>query len=720
MNIQQVIIQKTLRIPQIQGKPGAGGAFARQLDGTLMSIGFKLSGEAFQYFAALSPDSIEKMSKDILKAIQVLVGAHVQHNVYFKDFPQNVPDTEEFWIACIEDALRNEKTSELIATQLASGLVNLLDLPKYGQYQHAYEEMVARHDEFIPSLKDRMTILHLGEAFTKERHNLYLQIAGSKIPANAEDRKLLEELTRICVTEGQPESIPVRENRAIINAVRIGLEQSLIVDTVTDVLRLACHLSGGDVTLTEKTKFQSFPRAHRRMIMKTLNGIASPQKLRDVLLYPEEWKRLGERLKPHEYQAYGRAQTVFAIARGEEKSIRSQASLIEASFANQQAKIALQFLAQSPGAALRTLNRLLLAGVSPEDVTAALYGKMDQVSSRVLLAVREYLMNRIQTQGRRIFANAKGKVFVEETVTLPVLNKETVDFLCAWIDTEIIKRLPKVQTVCFDPIILQTAIPLSNKNVGNGLGILPRGSLMPVTSEHLRFFVYWKEQSIRTDYDLSTLFLAADFTDAGQVSWTNLRDYNVAHSGDITSAPEGAFESIDIPLSKIKASYIVPQVNIYSGEDFLTTEESFFGYMSREAIQKGLPFEPRTVRMKSSMRGKGKVALPIVFIKRADGQWFAKWLCLYLNGHTTMNRVEGNRVTTSMIIKAIVQRQYLTFSYLMRICAENGIRISLYDRQSIADMNTGQSYYLGLSRPDGLPKETTVITPDTFSEFLTT
>ena len=85
------------------------------------------------------------------------------------------------------------------------------------------------------------------------------------------------------------------------------------------------------------------------------------------------------------------------------------------------------------------------------------------------------------------------------------------------------------------------------------------------------------------------------------------------HSGDITEAPEGASEFIEIDLSTVAARYIVPQVNVYAGEGFEEVAESFFGFMERDGEQQGRPYEPRTVRMKSDLRGAGRIALPLVF-----------------------------------------------------------------------------------------------------------
>ncbi|MFD2349516.1 hypothetical protein ACFSTC_09245 [Nonomuraea ferruginea] len=76
---------------------------------------------------------------------------------------------------------------------------------------------------------------------------------------------------------------------------------------MTDVLRLACALSGGDVTLATPTRFRSFRRAERRALLRALDAVATPAKLGDVPRHRERWKRLGERLHPHEYPLLPRA-----------------------------------------------------------------------------------------------------------------------------------------------------------------------------------------------------------------------------------------------------------------------------------------------------------------------------------------------------------------------------------------------------------------------------
>ena len=203
-------------------------------------------------------------------------------------------------------------------------------------------------------------MLHRGGTPRAEEQALYLELAGSRVPLAGEDLALLAALAAECAEGPQPERIPVRENRAVINKVALAGGRPLLADTVTDVLRLAAAVSGGDVTLETATRFRSFARPERRVIMAALDSVVreSPAKLTDVARYAEPWKRLGERLHPHEHGQFPHAQRVFAVARGEER-FPSLASRAEQAFREGETARAARRLADAPGLLFRSLDRLL-------------------------------------------------------------------------------------------------------------------------------------------------------------------------------------------------------------------------------------------------------------------------------------------------------------------------------------------------------------------------
>ncbi len=204
------------------------------------------------------------------------------------------------------------------------------------------------------------------------------------------------------------------------------------------------------------------------------------------------------------------------------------------------------------------------------------------------------------------------------------------------------------------------------------------------------------------------VFLDKGFEQVWHLSYTSLQAVGGVHSGDITEAPAGASEFIDIELDKVKATYIVPSVNLYSGESFEDAAESFFGFMMRTPEQKGKPFEAATVKAKFDMRGKGKVALPIAFMNDG-GSWKAKWLNLYIKGYANFNRVENNRLSTSLVARSIIERDYLTISYLAELLSPREFKTFQIGRpKSSYEIYTGHEItepvtYIGLETPEGLP-----------------
>ncbi|WAX79813.1 TerD family protein [Streptomyces sp. KMM 9044] len=718
-NLKSLVLRHTHRLPSPRGTAGEGAAAARQFDAALTSAGFKLSAELLERLSGLSEAAVVHTAKRTLRTVGEMAGDHVRHNSYFIGFPANVPDTEEFWMRCVTKALGDGTSRENVLTQLADGVLDLLSLPAYGRYQHTYEEMLATQDELIASAGDRVTVLHLGRDLDDELTGPYLALAGSTTPLGEDHLHDLRILAERGALGPQPESVPVRENRAVVNGARLAVGADLLLDTVVDVLRLACALSGGDVTLQEPTRFRALSRPARRALLAGLDAVvtANPAKLADVHAHREAFKRLGERLHPHEYSRWPHAADVFAVARGE-KEARSFDSRVEELLDESGVLGALRLLQSAPGKLFRALDFLLRIAVGQEErdaVVAAAVRVSPAVSGRVVLSVREHFRNRERETGEpRVFVNRRGRGWVAPDVRPPVPAADP-DRLIAALDAEMCRRLPVPGRLLLDPDVLDVALPLSGRATAAGLGVLPRGSLSAVDGEQLRFFVYWKETGRRTDYDLSALLLDADYSTDSWLSYTSLTAVGGEHSGDVTEAPAGASEFISLSLDRVRGAFVVPQVNIYAGEGFEEVEESFFGFMVRDGEQKGRPFEPRTVRMKSELRGVGRVALPLVFRREDDGRWRAKWLHLYLKGISSANRVEENRVSVSRVVRAVVEREYLTARYLIGLMSGGTTAVELWTGGPVPDEPV---VYVGLERPEGLHPDSRVVTLENLRDLI--
>jgi hypothetical protein len=337
----------------------------------------------------------------------------------------------------------------------------------------------------------------------------------------------------------------------------------------------------------------------------------------------------------------------------------------------------------------------------------------------VLLSVREHLLNRAFPSAGRLFANRLGRAWAAPDWR-DTLDRGVIAEACALIDAEIMTRLPSTRVV-IDEGIAGAALPLSGKPLPAGLGVFPRGSVTKVDGELLRFFIYWRQKRQRTDYDLSALFLDEQYGHPRHISWTRLSDGEAEHSGDLTQAlaPDGASEFINIRLAHLGRGFIVPQVYIYAGEGFGEVDESFFGFMTRDGEQQGQPFEARTVRMKSALYGTSRTAVPLVFSRGEDGAWRATWLHLYLRGHGPAvwggptNQVEGGRVTTTMLARSVVEREYLRVSYLADLWRRKGCEVldtMPDDREPVM--------WIGLEQPEGLPAGAEVFTLDRLGDLI--
>lgn len=731
MDLNEAVITRRRRVPLPVPVPGDGVVVTRQLDAALASAGFKLSRDLFEDLAAREAGQVIDVGVAMLSAVRKLAGDHVRHNPYFRDFPFNVPATLEFWAELMERALAvGIVGGSGVYVEIRGGELveagSLLSLPGYGTVAHTYEDMLAAHEALAASARDRVTVLHKGGTARAEAQALYLELAGSPVPLAGEDLDLLAALAADCAAGPQPGRVPVRENRAAINKVALADGRPLLADTVTDVLRLAAAVSGGDLTLETTTKFRSFARAERRIVMAALDSIVgeSPAKLADVARYAEEWKRLGERLHPHEHGQFPQAQRVFAVARGEER-VSSLAARAEGHFRSGETAQAARRLADAPGMLFRSLDRLLRgAGQAEHAVVLDLAARVaPSVSGRVLLSAREHFQNRARDADAslpRIFANRKGRAWVTPE------NRGGIDLgvrrdVLALLDEAIAARIGEGGRLIVDPAMLGVALPLSGKPAAPGLGVMPRGSVsdvVPGEQDVLSFFVYWRQQHKRTDYDLSALMVTADFARGDFVSWQayHSADAAVTYSGDITDAPDGATEFISCDLRRMSMPVVIPQVNIYSGEPFDEAAEAFFGYMLRSSEQKGAPFAAATVRMKSDLRGSGRVALPIAFLRGEDGRWRAKWLHFYLKGHPAMNVVQGNRLSTSLLARTVIERDYLRVGYLVGLMGARTtdgafVAAATPDDLTVAVKDApGPVTYIGLDRPEGLPVDAAVFT----------
>jgi hypothetical protein len=86
------------------------------------------------------------------------------------------------------------------------------------------------------------------------------------------------------------------------------------------------------------------------------------------------------------------------------------------------------------------------------------------------------------------------------------------------------------------------------------------------------------------------------------------------------------------------------------------------------------------VKFKSELQGEYQLALPVIFIREDDGSWTAKWMHLGLNSYTSfMGQVERNSKNTSLLVKAIVKKNFFKVGELVDLYKEKQDKESKQD-----------------------------------------
>ena len=178
--------------------------------------------------------------------------------------------------------------------------------------------------------------------------------------------------------------------------------------------------------------------------------------------------------------------------------------------------------------------------------------------------------------------------------------------------------------------------PVGLRSASPGLRTAGRGTRLPLPEgETIRFFLHWRDlpeappeapgpagpaatadRDTRVDLDLSAFFVSEDFTRTEQIAYYNLRSTAAVHSGDLTSAPDGAAEFIDVTLAEALRQgwcYVVMTVHSFSHQQLSEVPECWAGAMARGADpQSGEVFEASTVMQRLDLISPTFNATPFV------------------------------------------------------------------------------------------------------------
>jgi hypothetical protein len=395
-----------------------------------------------------------------------------------------------------------------------------------------------------------------------------------------------------------------------------------------DILRLLSEIAGTGTALTSGTKFSKLSRRQRRLVMAILD---SSNYLDDLWRRPGLWRALAKSLHSSEYtKAFPRAAAAINTLRSTRRNANSIRSRYEAALADGAILKAIEILntPSAYGIALRELKRLAaLATYSVERAALLELLKLATASATPtrLLDLALVIEDNGASYPRLAITKAGSVLAVPGPKDQEPLASDFVAQICETLRTAATEILGsrdswEGESVYIDPDVAEILVPTQMRSVSPARLSVERGSRLPLgDSPVLRLFVHWVEPySERSDLDLSCAILGDDFSFKGHVSWTNLREGDIIHSGDLTSAPapHGSSEFIDINLNAYNPSrgrYLVPMIFRFSGPNFSELPEAFAGWMLREHVTNDVKtFDPSTVHTAFDLTGQRSTALPIV------------------------------------------------------------------------------------------------------------
>ena len=317
-----------------------------------------------------------------------------------------------------------------------------------------------------------------------------------------------------------------------------------------------------------------------------------------------------------------------------------------------------QVLKNRPGEFARRLDHMLRLSSNSDIVLSNFSDIACKISSPVLLQVLTHFKYRNQRNDLRIFF-PKGNVCKVQAIKNnlsrieEVVRQKIVD-ICKKKLIEKYAKLESLGKVYLDTNLKKYTVPFSQRYASKALRTIARGSKLDLPEGNtIRCFIWWKDGKTRTDIDLSAIALNYHHVHKCSITYYNLREWGGYHSGDITSAPNGASEFIDIDINKFLKSgikYVLMSINAYTEQPFCDLPECFFGFMMRRRPNSGEIYEPKTVENKIDVTSDTKICIPMIIdLKKRK----AIWADLALTKNPLRNNVRNNMSSLTLMSKAM-------------------------------------------------------------------
>lgn len=577
------------------------------------ALGYTFSKDLFETLQTLTKDDLQKFYLELVPMLKKMVGANVVYKPMYPNFPESVMEAD--YIDLFINAIVH-----------------------YWSGGTLYP--VEQKNERLPLFEEtKVKVIDLGTV--EDLHDIFNNLCQSKTSISQTDKEDLEWIFKNMQVKF-PDEIPLKENVALVGKLYLenypfatSKDIQKYFKTATDVLRLITAMSDGDISLAANTKFRSFKRKERRLLLELLQSCGAIEE--DMLRYKNRWIRVGERLHPTEYSEvqFGKVITAFNKLRNGIK-IETFGGKVAKAIEIEDYKAALSLLKKRPGELARKLDHLLRNATDKNMVVNTFKDVASEVSTPVLLQVKEHFAHRTEDLESRVFFPkgnlARCHCIKNELSDIDAKYCNAIVKICENALVEIYKSKDFLGNVYLSEDFKNYIVPFSQRSASKALKTIVRGSKLPIAenANALRAFIWWTNMNEgkdrwdngRVDIDLSAAIFDENWNYMEHVSYTNLRSdrYKACHSGDITNGGsvngDGVSEFLDVDIDsvvKYGARYVVYQVYNYTGHNYSDMPHAMFGWMSREDVKSGEIYEPKTVEQKMDLTSQSTVCIPVIF-----------------------------------------------------------------------------------------------------------
>ena len=545
---------------------------------------------------------------------------------------------------------------------------------------------------------------------------LFIDLLSSNVTLSEQyldDVCVLANTKSIKELENYMEYIQMKETLTTVSSYILKKEGVLIGNfkTATDILRLIAKISETELN-NKHIHFAYFSRAELREFIEKLENLKNI--MPDIKRYSKPWHSFFKLYaKKINFNKYPKVRKVVDILFGDISYMTERGKINEQinrlpTMSEEDLENFVKEYTIFYGDYIREILSLLNKAKENqyEKLLIGLENCVDKVNTRVLFQLYDRIIN-LKAKDKTVprLVNSKGKWRrLRESISL---SDELLNRVLQIVEDGIKTQLKEKETlgkVYIDEDYKNIMLTTSEKDSNVSLRPMTRGSRIKFNpnAEVLRFFVAWKnldEKTLkeltpmysRVDIDLSALTFNENLEFNDVVAYYNQKKSGFAFSGDITNAPEGALEYIDVfDLERLKKKgnrYILMQIRSYNGYTFEEINSVYAGVMeltSIEAKEKKNMYSTAITEGFQIVSSERTTNTILVDLKKFEYIW------LDMNMDSYKLDIFQNALTYEEIpylndlLKYFMKKQYVTMYDLLKLNAD--VRGILIENKEEADI----------------------------------